>query len=48
MCNKIKSYLKNRFKAKKFYLFIVLLSACSNSDELVVVSGNTVIAEVKG
>ena len=48
MCNKIKSYLKTFLKLRNFILFIVLLSACSNSDELVVVSGNTVVAEVKG
>lgn len=48
MCNKIKSYLKTFLKLRNFILFIVLLSACSNSDEQVVVSGNTVVAEVKG
>ena len=48
MCNKIKSYLKIFLKLRNFIVFIVLLSACSNSDELVVVSGNTVVAEVKG
>ena len=48
MCNKIKGYLKTFLKLRNFILFIFLLSACSNSDELVVVSGNTVVAEVKG
>jgi len=48
MCNKIKGYLKTFLKLRNFILFIFLLSACSNSDELVVVSGDTVVAEVKG
>ena len=46
MCNKIKGYLKAFLKRRNFVLLVFLLSACFNSDEVVVVSGDTVVAEV--
>ena len=48
MCNKIKGYLKTFLKLRNFILLIFLLSACSNSNEPVVISGDAVVAEVKG
>ena len=48
MFNKIKGYLKTFLRARNFILFVFLFSACSNSDEPVIVSDDTVVAEVKG
>ena len=48
MFNKIKCYLKIFLKRRSFILFVFIFSACSNLDEVVVVSADTVVAEVNG
>ena len=48
MFNKIKCYLKIFLMRRNFILFIFIFSACSNLDEVVVVSADTVVAEVNG